>query len=56
MTLAKAMAKTNETSIVQASLTIITYNRQNMFIVQATVATHANIIYKGAAVAQWWSV
>ena len=36
MTLAKAKAKTNETFIVQASLTIITYDRQNMFIVQAT--------------------
>jgi len=36
MTLAKAKAKTNETFIVQASLTIVTYDRQNMFIVQAT--------------------
>ncbi len=36
MTLAKAKAKTNETFIVQTSLTIITYDRQNMFIVQAT--------------------
>ncbi len=36
MALAKAKAKTNETFIVQASLMIITYNRQNMFIVQAT--------------------
>jgi hypothetical protein len=36
MTLAKAKAKTNETFIVQASLTIITYNRQKIFIVQAT--------------------
>ncbi len=36
MTLAKAKAKTNETFIVQASLTIITYDRKNMFIVQAT--------------------
>jgi hypothetical protein len=36
MTLAKAKAKTNETFIVQASLTIITYDHQNMFIVQAT--------------------
>ncbi len=35
MTLVKAKAKTNETFIVQASLTIITYDRQNMFIVQA---------------------
>jgi len=35
-TLAKAKAKTNETFIVQASLTIVTYDRKNMFIVQAT--------------------
>jgi hypothetical protein len=35
MTLAKAKAMTNETFIVQVSLTIVTYNRQNMFIVQA---------------------
>jgi hypothetical protein len=36
MTLAKAKAKTNETFIVQASLMIVTYDRKNMFIVQAT--------------------
>jgi hypothetical protein len=36
MTLAKAKAKTNETFIVKASLTIVTYDRQNIFIVQAT--------------------
>jgi hypothetical protein len=36
MTLAKAKAKTNETFIVQASLMIVTYDCQNMFIVQAT--------------------
>jgi hypothetical protein len=36
MTLAKAEAKTNETFIAQASLTIVTYYCQNMFIVQAT--------------------
>jgi hypothetical protein len=36
MTLAKAKAKTNETFIVQASLTIFTYDCQNIFIVQAT--------------------
>ncbi len=30
------MAKTNETFVVQASLTIITYDHQNMFIVQAS--------------------
>jgi hypothetical protein len=36
MTLAKAKAKSNERFIVQASLTIITYYHQNIFIVQAT--------------------
>jgi hypothetical protein len=36
MTPAKAKAKTNETFIVQASLTIITFDCQNIFIVQAT--------------------
>ena len=35
MTLAKAKAKTNEIFIVQASLTVVTYDRKNMFIVQA---------------------
>ncbi len=35
-TLAKAKAKTNETFIVQASLTIATYDCKNMFIVQTT--------------------
>jgi hypothetical protein len=30
------LAKTNETFIVQASLTIVTYDHKNMFIVQAT--------------------
>jgi hypothetical protein len=34
MTLAKAKAKTNETFIVQASLTIVTYDRQNIILVQ----------------------
>ncbi len=41
MTLAKAKAKTNETFIVQASCTIVTYDCQNMFIVQAT-----NVIFR----------
>ncbi len=36
MTLAKAKAKTNETFIIQVSLTIINYDCKNMFIVQAT--------------------
>jgi hypothetical protein len=31
MKLAKAKAKTNETFIVQASLMIVTYDRQNIF-------------------------
>ncbi len=31
----KAKAKTNETFIVQASLTIVTYDHQNMFLVPA---------------------
>ncbi len=35
MTLAKAKANTIETFIVQASLMIFTYDRQNMIIVQA---------------------
>jgi hypothetical protein len=41
MTLAKAKARANETFRVQASLTIftydLTYDHQNIFIVQATV-------------------
>jgi hypothetical protein len=40
MTLAKAKAKTNKTFIVQVSLMIITYDRKNMFIVQATGVQH----------------
>ncbi len=45
MTLAKAKAKTNETFKVQASLTIITYDSKNMFIVQATgVVNDANVV------------
>ncbi len=36
MTLAQANARSNETFIVQGQLTIVTYDRQNMFIVQAT--------------------
>jgi hypothetical protein len=35
-TLAKAKAKTNETFIVQASFMIVPYDRQNIFIAQAT--------------------
>jgi hypothetical protein len=36
MTLAKAKAKTKETFIVQASLTIVTYDHQNILIALAT--------------------
>jgi hypothetical protein len=36
MILAKAKARVNETFTVQASLTIITYDHQNIFIVQVT--------------------
>ncbi len=36
MTLAKSKAKTKETFIVQGSLTIVTYDHKNMFIVQHT--------------------
>jgi hypothetical protein len=36
MTLAMAKAETNETFIVQVLLMIVTYDHQNMFIVQAT--------------------
>ncbi len=43
-TLAKVKAKTNETFIVQASLTIVTYDRQNMFIVQATGVLPPNVV------------
>ncbi len=39
-TLAKAKAKTNETFIVQVSLMIVTYDHQNMFIVQATALAY----------------
>ncbi len=37
MTLAKAKVDANETFVAQASLTIITYDCQNIFIVHATV-------------------
>ncbi len=36
-TLAKAKSKANKTFIVQASLTIVPYDGQNIFIVQTTV-------------------
>ncbi len=35
-----AKARANKAFIVQASLTIITYDLQNVFIVQATAGTH----------------
>ncbi len=44
MTLAKAKAKTNETFIIQALLTIVTNDHQNMFIVQATGACIIKLI------------
>jgi hypothetical protein len=45
MTLVKARARSNETFIVQASLTIITYDRQDIFIVEATdIQTVLNIL------------
>ncbi len=56
MTLAKVKAKTNETFIVQVSLTIVTYDCQNKFIVQAIGATYASIIYERSIAAQQWSV
>ncbi len=45
MILAKAKAKTNETFIVQTSLTIITYDRKNMLIVQATGVNHIRLFF-----------
>ncbi len=45
MILAKAKAKTNETFIVQASLTIVTYDCKNMYIVQATDETKMYALY-----------
>ncbi len=38
MALAKAKVRANKTFIVQASISIVTYDRQNIFIVQATEA------------------
>jgi hypothetical protein len=48
MTLAKAKARANETFIVQASLTIIMYGCQNIFIIQATelVSLFCGLYYK----------
>jgi hypothetical protein len=43
--LAKAKAKTNETFIVQASLKIVTYDSQNMFIVQATEVWYLTAVF-----------
>jgi hypothetical protein len=45
MKLAKAKAKTNETFIEQASLTIVTYDHQNMFIVQATAYKNLRLFF-----------
>ncbi len=52
MTLANAKAKTNETFIVQVSLTIITYDRQNMFIVQATDPSDIEMVPIGCDVTE----
>ncbi len=38
MTVAKARARANKTVIVQASLMMVTYDHQNIYIVKATVA------------------
>jgi hypothetical protein len=48
MTLAKAKARANETFIVQASLALIMYGCQNIFIVQATevVSLFCGLYYK----------
>ena len=45
MTLPKVKAKTSETFIVQASLTIVTYDCKNMLIVQATGLIFCNRFY-----------
>jgi hypothetical protein len=45
MTLAKAKAMTNGNFIVQASLTIVTYNHQNIFAVQAKRYCSAGIMF-----------
>jgi hypothetical protein len=42
--LAKAKLASSITFIVLASFTIVTYDRQNMFIIQATVAFYINTI------------
>jgi hypothetical protein len=54
MTLAKAKAKTNETFIVQVSLTIVTDDRKNMFIVQATVVSQPRLGVKNAPTYFGW--
>ncbi len=47
MILAKVSARANETFIIQASLTIITYDCQNIFIVQATGLSFTSQLCKG---------
>jgi len=44
MTLAKAKERANKTFIVQASITIVTYDCQNIHIVQATGRWSASIL------------
>ncbi len=46
MTLAEAKARANKTFIVQASLTIITYNHQKIFTVQARKKEKLQIVKK----------
>jgi hypothetical protein len=44
------LAKTNETFIVQASLTIITYDHKNMYIVQATDYKPVKQVFNGTVI------
>ncbi len=41
MTLAMAKANANEIFIVQESLTVVTYDCENMYMVQVTVVAHS---------------
>ena len=47
-TLAKANARANETFIVQASCMIVTYDHQNIFIVQARSARFHPVLTSGS--------
>ncbi len=48
MPLAKAMARDNRTFIVQASLTTVTYDRQNIFIAQATGVNEKKLFFSSS--------